>query len=767
MKHFIPILCFIVLIGCKQVPSDSPIFKVNPFMGATAKEGPDPDGAYGKCYPGAVAPYGMVQLSPNTNGPGDCASGYGNEYEYIEGFGFTQLNGIGWWGEMGNFLVTPTTDSLKTFSGRYPKLGRGYRSKYSKTEEKASPGYYTTRLTDYNIKVELCAAPRSGIMRFTYPENKQSRIQIDLSRRIGGTSTAQYINVVDEKTIEGWIQCTPEGGGFGNGWGNSNYTVFFYAQFSKPLKNFGVWSADIPETWIRKNYEVFSERYDSVVSKANVLKGCKEKEGKHLGFYSEFETKANEQVIFKSGISFTSIEGAKQNLKKEIPGWDLDKVQNRTELLWDKALQKVSVTGGSDEQQKIFYTTLYHTMFEPRKIADADGTYIGADGNIHKQSNFNKRSMFSGWDVFRAQFPLQTIIQPELVSDMINSLIEMGDQSGKKYLAAWELLNNYSDPMMGNAGVNMMVDAYMKGIRNFDVEKAYQFAVNGCERTGNSDKGYSENLSKTFENSYSEWCLSQLAKSLGKTTDAEKYERRSASYKNLYDPSVAWFRVKDEKGNWTAWPEKGMMEAYYGCSEANPLQQCFFVPHDVDGFAALIGGKDRAIALLDTLIENASPDFYWNWYYNHSNETGQHCMFLYNRMGAPWLTQKWVREVCNRAYRNQIEGFCGDEDCGQLSAWYVMASTGLYMICPGDNRYEICSPLFDKVSYQIGDFYGKGKAFSIIAHNNSATNCYIQSAKLNGKALNKCWITHSDIVSGGTLELVMGSEPNKNWGVEK
>jgi predicted alpha-1,2-mannosidase len=710
----------------------------------------------------------MVQVSPNTITGGDNGSGYSYEHTSIEGFAFTQMSGIGWYGDLGNFLVMPATGKLKTSAGTITKPEGGYRSRYNKKSEKASAGYYSVLLTDNNIKAEMTAAPHSGMLRFTFPQNSQSRIQVDLARRVGGTSTLQYVKVVDNYTIEGWMKCTPDGGGWGNGDGHADYTVYFYAQFSKPLKDFGVWSADIPDGWSRKREEVGSDKYQLQVANAAILKGIKEKEGRHLGFYTQFATKANEQVLMKSGISFVSMAGAKQNLLAEIKDWNFEAAHQRAIALWDNALSKVSITGGTTEQKKVFYTALYHTMIDPRIITDVNGQYPGGDGKAHTSAAFKKRTIFSGWDVFRSQMPLQTIINPSLVNDQINSLITLASEKKKDYLERWELLNAYSGCMFGNPAVSVIADAYAKGIRNYDVDKAYKLSVGSVEKFGNGDKGYSaggNSIALTLEYAYSEWCVAQLAGWLKHPQDVAKYAARSASYKNIWDKDKGWFRPREEDGSWKAWPDSGRLTQWYGTFETNPYQQGWFVPQDVDGMVKLMGGKEKVLADLNNLFAKTPENMMWNDYYNHANEPVHHVPFLYNRLGSPWLTQKWTRDICARAYKNSVEGLVGNEDVGQMSAWYVLAASGLHPVCPGDTRQEITSPVFDKVTLKLDPKYAKGKAFTIIANNNSAKNTYIQSAKLNGKAYSKCYIDFKDIAAGGVLELTMGAQPNKNWGI--
>jgi predicted alpha-1,2-mannosidase len=747
----------------------TPADYINPFIGASTSAADA--GIYhglGKTFPGAATPYGMVQLSPNTVTGGDNGSGYSYEQTSIEGFAFTQMSGVGWFGDLGNFLVMPTTGKFYTNSGRVTdKTKTGYRSHYLKSSEKASAGYYSALLTDYNIKAEATAAPHSGMLRFTFPQNKQSRIQIDLARRVGGTSTSQYVKVVNDHTIEGWMKCTPNGGGWGNGDGHADYTVYFYAEFSKPLKNYGVWSADIPDGWSRKREDVESDKYQQAIANAQILKGINEKEGKHLGFYTEFATKPGEQVLLKAGISFISINGAKNNLQIEIKDWSFDGVHAKAKALWNNALAKVKITGGTKEQKTVFYTAMYHTMIDPRIIEDVDGSYPGGDGKAHQSSNFTKRTIFSGWDVFRSQMPLQTIVNPSLVNDMINSLVTLADEKNKNYLERWEMLNSYSGCMIGNPAVSVITDAYEKGIRNFDVAKAYQLSANSVEKFGNGDKGYTAepfSIANTLEYAYTEWCVSKMAKSMGKTADEAKYAARGEDFKNIFDAEKGWFRPKNKDGNWLAWPDSGRLKQWYGCIESNPYQQGWFVPQDVPGMVKLMGGNAKVIADLNNLFEKTPENMMWNDYYNHSNEPVHHVPFLFNRVGAPWLTQKWTRAICRRAYHNTVEGLCGNEDVGQMSAWYVLAASGIHPVCPGDTRQEITSPVFNSVTFKLDPKYATGKTFSIIAHNNSDKNIYIQSAKLNGKVYQHCYIDYKDITAGGTLELTMGPQPNKNWG---
>jgi predicted alpha-1,2-mannosidase len=768
-KYYVVLLTAALAISTSISRAQAPAAYVNPFIGASTSTADA--GVYhglGKTFPGAATPYGMVQVSPNTITGGDNGSGYSYEQTSIEGFAMTQMSGIGWYGDLGNFLVMPTTGKLKTIAGKADGSLAGYRSKYDKKSEKASAGFYSALLTDYNIKAEVTAAPHSGMLRFTFPQNKESRIQIDLARRVGGTSTLQYVKVVNDHAIEGWMKCTPDGGGWGNGDGHTDYTVYFYAEFSKPLTDVGVWSANIPDGWSRKLDDVTSTKYLNQVAAAPVLKGVKEKEGKHLGFYTQFATKVNEQVLLKTGISFVSIAGAKNNLNTEIKDWNFDGIHQKAVALWNKALSKISVDGGTKEQKKVFYTALYHTMIDPRIVSDVDGNYTGGDDKVHHTTTFNKRTIFSGWDVFRSQMPLQTIINPSLVNDEINSLVTLAQQKQKDYLERWELLNAYSGCMLGNPAVSVITDAYAKGIRNFNVPEAYRLSVGSVEKFGNGDKGFTGgdlSISNTLEYAYTEWCTGQLAKWLGKTADADKYNQRGQDYKNVFDTEKGWYRPKDDNGNWKDWPDSARTKQWYGTVESNPYQQGWFVPQDVQGMTEMMGGKEKVIADLNNFFGKTPDNMMWNDYYNHANEPVHHVPFLYNRLGAPWLTQKWTREICRRAYHNSVEGLVGNEDVGQMSAWYVLAASGIHPVCPGDTRQEITSPVFNKVVLKLDPKYAKGKTFIITALNNSAANMYIQSARLNGKAYNKCYIDYKAIAAGGNLQLTMGNKPNKNWGI--
>ncbi len=736
---------------------------VNPLIGAvTYAEGTRDAHGFGKTFPGAATPFGLVQLSPDTITGGDNGSGYSYVHTTVEGFSFTHMSGVGWFGDFGNFLVTPTVGRLRTARGAPECPDTGYRSRISHDTEIAEAGYYAISLDDYRIRAELTAAPRAGMLRFTFPAHAQSRIQIDLSRRVGGTSTEQFVRVVDDHTICGWMKCPPEGGGWGNGGGKVDYTVHFYCQFSKPLERHGVWRAHIPDDWARRNGDVASEAYQAAAANAEIAYDEKQARGPHLGFFTEFATSADETVLVKCGISFVSIEGAKANLTHDIPHWDFDAVCAEARAAWADALSRVRVTGGSEDDRIKFFTALYHTMIDPRSVSDVNGDTVGADGCVHRATGFTSRTIFSGWDVFRSQFPLQTLINPAVVNDEINSLLQLAELSGRGYLPRWEIMNSYSGCMLGNPAVSVIVDAYEKGIRNYDVEKAFACCRKSVDTFTNGELGYAAAgtgkgcISETLEYAYSDWCFARFAESLGRKDLAHAYYARSQAYRNIWNDEVHWFRSRDADGAWLEW--QGKTVHGQGCRESNPYQQGWFVPHDVPGLVELMG-RDTFLRELIALFENTPEDFRWNDYYNHPNEPVHNVAFLFNEVGEPWLTQKWTRRVCASAYGPGPFGLCGNEDVGQMSAWYVLAAMGIHPVCPGDGKYQITSPVFGRIEIALDPEYCTGQAFTIVAHGNSEQAIYIQSMTLNGRPLDRFWITHEEITAGGVLEMEMGEEP--------
>jgi len=746
---------------------------IDPFIGSVAKSK-----FYGRTFPGAVVPFGMVQLSPDTETAKDNTTGYSYKHKTIEGFSFTRLSGVGWFGEFGNLLVTPTNGQLQTSRGNVAKPESGYRSRFSHDTEQAKAGYYSVMLDDYDVKAEMTATEHTGLLRFTFPKDSLNRIQIDLARRIGGTAVKQYIKVVDDHTIEGWMHCNTDGGGWGDGRiHNAKYTIYFTAEFSKPFHSSGIWSASIPEGQSRKYADVNSKKYQRLLRKSKVINDVKEFEGKHIGFFANYPNlKAGEQVLFKAGISFVDQEGARNNLKQELNHWNFEKVVAQAQQKWENTLRVVEIEGATEEQKQVFYTGMYHAMIDPRKFTDVDGRYYGGDHQIHNNKGFTCRTVFSGWDAFRSHLPLLTIIDPESVNDVVNSLVEKAELSGKG-LPKWEIVSSYSNCMLGDPAIPVILDAYRKGITNFDIKAAYKYSKqtvlgpntlrNGweqynklgyvpCDSTSRW-RGYYKGLSATLENCYADWCVAQMAKDLGFDDEYNTFAQRALYYKNVYDPEIGYMRGRLSDGSWLPWGSKLDFGAT-GCIESNPFQQMWFVPHDVKGLEELLG-KERFLTELEELFDKTPLDFNFNKYYNHANEPVHHIPYMFNYTDKPWLTQKWVRTIMSQAYGAGPYGIKGNEDVGQMSSWYILSAMGFHPVCPGDNKYELGSPLFQKVTIHLNNKYYKGKTFTVIANNNSPENIYVQSITLNGKPLERTYIEHQEIVNGGELVFEMSKQP--------
>jgi predicted alpha-1,2-mannosidase len=732
---------------------------VNPFIGTDD---------HGHTFPGAALPGGMVQLGPDTDIRGwDWCSGYHYSDGSVMGFSHLHRSGMGA-GDWGDILLMPTTGELKVEPGSKKIPGEGYRSQFSHQEEKASPGYYSVNLKDYKIKVELTVSERAGYHRYTFPKSDASHILIDMQHGIGDKCTDAQIKIVNDTEIEGHR--------LSNGFIH-NQNVYFCAKFSKPFHSFGTWN------------------------KKNIKSGSKDDTGSQIGAFVNYATSENESIEIKVGISYTSIEQARLNLDKEIPGWDFVQVKDNAKANWNKALSKIEVQMdkiGDEKYRKeklvTFYTALYHSLLFPATFGDADGKYLGLDDKTHKANGFTYRSDFSLWDTFRGEMPLLTLIEPTRINDAINTWIAQYEQSGWMPTPQ-QFGNSFTNDMIGDHPVAAILDAYQKGIRNFDPAKAYEAVrKNAMEvppadcrskgRTGlESYKklGYvpyeevKESVSKTLEYAYNDWCDAMLAKALGKTDDYEMFMKRAANYKNIIDISTGFARPKSKDGSWLTpfdptFVGQGKDRHY---TEANAWQYTWFVPHDVKGLIQLEGGRKRFIERLDSLftisseVKSSVSDITGLiGQYAHGNEPSHHTAYLFNYAGAAWKTQNIVRTVVDSLYSSGPAGLCGNEDMGQMSAWYVLSSMGFYPVAPGQNVYVIGSPEFSKVILHLDKSFNKANEFVIETRNNSRENEYIQSATLNSKPLNKAWFDHAEIKNGGTLIFQMGAKPNKNWGSE-
>lgn len=697
---------------------------VNPFIGT---------GGHGHTFPGATVPFGMVQLSPDTRTEGwDACAGYHYSDTTILGFSHTHLSGAGI-ADYGDILIMPTTEAIHA--------GRAI-SRFDHHREQASPGFYSVYLADYDVTAELTAAPRVGFHRYSFPRSDHANIIINLHHGLGPDQVIESeIQIVNDHEILGFRRSS--------GWAKDQY-IYFVAQFSKAFKRFGTCVNDTLHQAERSS------------------------RGMNIGGYVQFSTSAGEKVLVKVGISSVSADGARKNLQSEIPGWNFDDVRRAAEISWNKELSKIEVQGGTRDQRSTFYTALYHVMMAPNIFSDIDGSYRGMDRTIHQATGFTMYTVFSLWDTFRAEHPLLTIIDQRRTLDFIKSLIGKYQESG--VLPVWELASNETWTMIGYHAIPVITDAYMKGIRDFDAAAAYEAMKHSASLDHFGLKAYrahghipgeieSESVSKTLEYAYDDWCIAQMAGALGKHEDEDRFIQRAQYYKNVFDSSSLFMRPK-VNASWLAAFDPTAVTTHY--TEANAWQYTFFAPHDVNGLINLCGGKKTFVAKLDSLFYRDSEMTGRQQaditgligQYAQGNEPSHHVGYLYDYAGVPWKTQKIIRRIMDDLYSNRPAGLCGNDDCGQMSAWYVMSAIGLYQVTPGQPLYCIGSPLFNSVTIHLEN----GKRFVVSAVNNSLKNNYIQSATLNGGRYTKSFIGHEELMRGGELRFTMASLPNEEWG---
>lgn len=706
---------------------------VNPFIGTDFT---------GNTYPGAQVPFGMVQLSPDNGLPGwDRIAGYFYPDSTIAGFSHTHLSGTGA-GDLYDISFMPVT--LPYNEAEQPL---GIHSKFSHEKESAYAGYYQVFLQDYKINVELTATERCGIQRYTFPK-AESAIFLNLKKAMNWDETQDsYIEQVDSVTLKGYR--------YSNGWAR-NQKIYFYTKFSRP---FGSLQLD----------------------KSPIIKDGKENGHGYVARIN-YNTSENEQIVIRTAISGVSMEGAERNFMAEAQESDFDSYLCKAKKMWNDALGKIEVENSDMDETVTFYTALYHSMLAPTIYGDVDGSYYGPDKKIHKADGWTNYSTFSLWDTYRAAHPLFTIIQPERVNDMVKSLIAFSEQNGR--LPVWNMFGSETDMMIGYHSVPVIVDAYLKGIGDFDAESA----LKECVKTANLDDyrqiglyknmGYipydvvdkynSENwsLSKTLEYAFDDYCIALMAEKMGKEDLADNFHKRASNYRNVFNENSSFMQPKDSKGNFIA----GFKPEEYTphITESNGWQYLWSVQHDVDGLIELIGGKKRFEEKLDSMFtltpkENEQlPIFSTGMIgqYVHGNEPSHHVAYLYNYTDSPWKTQKYVSEIMHELYKNSPDGLCGNEDCGQMSAWYVMSAMGIYPVNPVSGEYQIGTPMFSEMQIKFAD----NKIFKILAKNVSRENCYVKSVKLNGVALEKPFINHKDIMKGGVIEFTMTDKPTK-WGV--
>lgn len=706
---------------------------VNPFIGTGAVHG----SLSGNNYPGATLPFGMVQLSPDTREAPDWAQASGYDYNdrTIYGFSHTRLSGTGA-SDLIDLLLLPTSDGRTS-------------SAFSHETEKAHPGYYHVLLTDEGINAELTATTRTGIHRYSYPAGKEAQLLIDLDHSANkGSWNRRIINsqirIVNDRAIEGYRIIT--------GWAKLR-KVYFYMEFSSPIVSSSLRDGD-------RQYE-----------NTPVINGS------NLHARLRFGKLNEKPLLCKVALSPVSIDNARLNLKQEATHWDFDRYTADADRQWEKELEKIDIKG-SPEQKEIFYTSLYHALLQPNTFSDVNGEYMAADYTTRQlPTNEIHYTTFSLWDTFRAAHPLYTLLHPNRVTDFVKSMIRQYDYYG--YLPIWQLWGQDNYCMIGNHSIPVIVDAILKGIPGIDVEKAYEAVYNSSVISHpNSpfevweEYGYmpeniqTQSVSITLEQAFDDWCVAQLAKKLGKNEDYERFMKRSAFYRNLYNPETGFFQSKNDKGEWIEPfdPYKYGANGGYPFTEGNAWQYFWYVPQNIPDLIALTGGNKAFTAKLDTfftthhqsgeLNDNASG---FVGQYAHGNEPSHHVAYLYACAGQPWKTQKYVAHIMNNLYNNTSSGYAGNDDCGEMSVWYIFGALGFYPVNPANGEYVIGTPMLEEATIRLSE----GKTFTIKAPRKKGDEIYIRSMKLNGKKHTENFITHQDILNGGTLEFVMSSTPRK------
>ncbi len=697
----------------------------------------------GKTYPGACVPGGMVQLSPDTVSGGDNGSGYNYCHNTIEGFSFNHMSGIGWYGDLGNIQIMPVTEGTDLRSGSneelpFKKGTIGWKSEFSHDEEKTRAGYYSVMLKRYNVFAECTTSEHTGYLRFTYPENSEKKVIINLSRRIGGKADFQKVTFINDRKIEGHVKCTPAGGGFGHGDGKISYDVYFVMELSHPC--------------INKRFFEDEEFVDK----------C---EGEDLGIILDFSKDINEPVTIKCAISYVDIEGARKNFCAECENIDFDTMSDNALDKWEAAFSCIDVRGTDETDLKLFYTCLYHVLLDPRIMADVDGRYT-IDYKIFKDSDYKQRTVFSGWDVYRSEFPLLSIINPEMVKDEINSLLKIAELNNTSF-PRWELMGINAGCMVGDPGLIVVADAVTKGIMPYDVENAYEIAKASslCKKElfGKKFKtirpdctAYTENcyvpekLSDTLEYLLADFTMARFAEALGKKEDAELFMSRANRYSENYNEALQFMAPRKTDGEFVF--EEGRYDDD-GTVESNIFQQSWFVPYDVKGLSKLFG-EERTIELLEEFFEKADLKSLWNDDYNHSNEPCHNITHYFTMLGLPERTQYWTRRVQKEAYRTGAYGFCGNEDVGQLSAWYVLSALGFAQVCAGEPKYYLNTPLFQEAEIKLDKNFHSCKNSDVLkikCDKNPLEFPYIKSVIFNGKRVEECYMTYEELTSGGEI----------------
>jgi predicted alpha-1,2-mannosidase len=726
-----------------------------PFVGSQGE---------GNTFPGPSAPFGMVQISPDTDVTNwDTDSGYEYCDPTIMGFSLTHLSGTGC-PDLGDFLFMPQVGEPAFVAGQKDHPEEGYQSAFSHADEFASAGYYRVKLQKSGVTTELTAGERAGILRFTFPASDSASLLTDLNHVINGGRwhiAESRLRIEDSNTITGFHLV--------NGWAKERY-LYFAARYSRPFDEAEIIANEKPVIY----HSYINYRFRS----------RNEAAGTNLQFLAKFKTQAGEVIQVKVAVSAVSAANALENLDKEIPGWDFDQVREATKKKWDHELSRIQIEG-SPEQKKTFYTSLYHALLVPNLYQDVNGEYRGFDQNIHVAKKFTEYTVFSLWDTFRAEHPLLSLIHEKRDSDMINSILDHYNQSADHLLPMWELQGNETWCMIGYHAVPVIVDGYLKHVKGFDAQRAYE-AIKTTAMNPDYDGLASyrklgwvpcdeedESLSKTLEYAYDDWCIAQMARALGKHDDYDYFMKRSASYKNIYDPDMGWMRSKDSHGNWRANFDAHLFgggNKLQDVTEASSSQYSWFVPQDVPGLISLMGGNDKFVEKLDSLFNAKQSDAFKSELsandlrgcigeYWHGNEPSHHVIYLYCYAGKPWKAAERLHQVVSTQYGSGPGSLCGNDDCGQMSAWYMFTCMGFYPVCPASDYYVIGAPQIPAALMHLSN----GKTFSMTAQDISDRNIYVQSVKLNGKNWDSPFLPCKELEHGGKIDFVMGPQPSQ-WG---
>ncbi len=759
-------ICWLAAVVAYATTAVAQIEKVNPVIGT--------DGM-GHTFPGACVPFGMIQLSPDTDTIPHNVDGvyqpdvyaYCAGYQYhdstIVGFSHTHMSGTGH-SDLGDILLMPTTGALKLNPGTKDYPDAGYRSRFSHETEKATPGYYEVKLDDYDVKVQLTTTPHVGIHKYTYPKGTDGRVILDLNHGIynyDGKTLWANIRVENDTLLTGYR--------ITNGWARTNY-IYFAISFSQPIKNYG--------------YQDFQKiKYNGWWRKFPVNHNFPEMGGRKLVSYFEFDTASQPELVIKVALSASSTEGALKNLQAEAASQGFEQLAVKASEQWKHQLSSIEVEGTPD-QEAMFYTSYYHTMINPSIYMDVDGKYRGLDQNIHQASGFQNYTIFSLWDTYRAEHPLLMLMKPDEARDMVMSMIRHQQQSVHGLLPVWSHMANDNWCMSGYHATSVLADAISKGA-DIDVDEALKAMVT----TSNVDYfdgigdyirlGYvplevsGTAASTTLEYAYDDWAIYWTALKAGNNEVAEKYRERALNYRRIFDETLGFARPRYRDGTFKK--DFDVLQTYgEGFIEGNSWNFSFHVPHDVNGLIKLMGGEKEFLRKLDELFTMHLPEKYYEENeditkdcliggYVHGNEPSHHIPYLYAWTSQPWKTQYWVREIMNKMYKNHIRGLGGNDDCGQMSAWYIFTAMGFYPVCPGTDQYVLGAPYLPSVRLS----FENGKCFEIKAPGVSDKKRYVKSVRLNGKPYSKMYITHQDLLNGGVLEFEMSDTPNKQRGIRK